>query len=324
MLKYQEFEGNLLKELSKLKPDEALPSIRELMKKYSVSLTTVNKAMGLMEEKGLIIKRKGAGVFANTDSANQTRDICVQLCSLNDNFSVKLVKGLSKAFTAHNLLFSLILTRESNPETSLAALSGKEKQLDLIIAPTTSEITDRHYIETIRRFQANKAKILTVDLPVPGVDSDFFGFDNFNSFCKTAEIFREKKCKNIALVGDLRSLNFPKRLTGVQEGIRGSKTKLEIIDIQAFENAEDVAANIKEKKFDGVIIAHVGYVHKLAEYLQGSKRLVAGIVEEGEILQGNNTITLEKPSIALGRKVGEVMISKREKQPDDTFYEFLS
>lgn len=47
----------------RFEPGEQLPSLNELSKTYSVSLMTVQKAVGILRDEGLIISRQGKGSF---------------------------------------------------------------------------------------------------------------------------------------------------------------------------------------------------------------------------------------------------------------------
>lgn len=47
----------------KFQPGEQLPSLNDLSKGYGVSLMTVQKAIGVLRDEGLVISRQGKGAF---------------------------------------------------------------------------------------------------------------------------------------------------------------------------------------------------------------------------------------------------------------------
>lgn len=47
----------------KFEPGDKLPSLNELPEQYSVARMTVQQAMRLLREEGLIVSRQGSGVF---------------------------------------------------------------------------------------------------------------------------------------------------------------------------------------------------------------------------------------------------------------------
>lgn len=65
MLKYEKIAFDIKEEIlsEKYKPNEQLPFEKELCEKYNVSKMTVKKALDLLVNDGLIIKRRGSGTF---------------------------------------------------------------------------------------------------------------------------------------------------------------------------------------------------------------------------------------------------------------------
>jgi len=65
---YYRLEKTLKEKISKMKPNEKLPSERELIATYGVSRTTVRKALEDLEREGLIKKIPGKGTFVSEPS----------------------------------------------------------------------------------------------------------------------------------------------------------------------------------------------------------------------------------------------------------------
>jgi len=65
MLKYQELAETLRKKVLTLTSGSRLPSVRSLMKRYSVSLQTVNAALKILEKENLIVTRQGSGTYVS-------------------------------------------------------------------------------------------------------------------------------------------------------------------------------------------------------------------------------------------------------------------
>lgn len=49
------------------RPGEKLPSLRELAELYSVSVSTIQRALELTRERGLTVGRAGVGVYVTED-----------------------------------------------------------------------------------------------------------------------------------------------------------------------------------------------------------------------------------------------------------------
>lgn len=63
-LKYLKVKDYLLELSSNPESSVSLPSVRALMKKFNVSLSTVNKALSILENDGIIQRRQGQGIVS--------------------------------------------------------------------------------------------------------------------------------------------------------------------------------------------------------------------------------------------------------------------
>jgi DNA-binding LacI/PurR family transcriptional regulator len=63
--KYETVADNLKQRIFGLEPGTRLPSIRRLVKETGVSQFTVSKAMELLEEEGLVMRRSAMGIFSS-------------------------------------------------------------------------------------------------------------------------------------------------------------------------------------------------------------------------------------------------------------------
>ena len=61
--KPQELCAQLAALAQRLGPEAKLPTVTELRKSLGVSLTTLNSALGQLEERGVIERRHGVGIF---------------------------------------------------------------------------------------------------------------------------------------------------------------------------------------------------------------------------------------------------------------------
>ena len=63
-LKYLKVKSYL--EAAAVKPESAMrmPTVRELMNQFNVSLATVNRALSELENDGVIVRRQGSGIVA--------------------------------------------------------------------------------------------------------------------------------------------------------------------------------------------------------------------------------------------------------------------
>ena len=75
-----------------------LPCEQELAAQFSVSRQTLRQALAVLEQEGLIEKRRGSGSFLCPAAANQDRRIAVIATSLSDYIFPSLLKDIQAAF----------------------------------------------------------------------------------------------------------------------------------------------------------------------------------------------------------------------------------
>ena len=63
---------------STLKADDSLDSIRTLAAKYSINPLTVSKAIGELEDEGIIYKKRGIGFYVSSDALAKLRSKYMQ------------------------------------------------------------------------------------------------------------------------------------------------------------------------------------------------------------------------------------------------------
>lgn len=82
--------------LGLLKPDEQLPSIRELSKQLSVNVNTVKRAFSDLEIEGIIYTVAGRGCFISDDAFSNSKIKENALQDLQDVIKSSIAKGVSK------------------------------------------------------------------------------------------------------------------------------------------------------------------------------------------------------------------------------------
>ncbi len=68
MKRYEFLTDTLRRKVSTLPTGSKLPSIRSLMKRYSLSLHSVNAALQILEKEALVIRRRGSGIYTQKKS----------------------------------------------------------------------------------------------------------------------------------------------------------------------------------------------------------------------------------------------------------------
>ena len=102
-MKYIEVEKALSKKIGGLPAGAKLPTFKELYTELDISQSTLDRALRSLEEKGLISKRRGSGIFVaqNGNGKNRTFNIGVLVYDITNRFCALLVKGIEARLSAH-------------------------------------------------------------------------------------------------------------------------------------------------------------------------------------------------------------------------------
>ncbi|MBO1266797.1 GntR family transcriptional regulator [Arthrobacter cavernae] len=91
---YQQLADALTERIGELDPGARLPTEEELMEKYAISRTTVRKAIQMLADKGLLVRRQGKGTFVMSQRPVPTLN---RLAPFMESFTaagIKTVKSL--------------------------------------------------------------------------------------------------------------------------------------------------------------------------------------------------------------------------------------
>ncbi|WP_024613140.1 GntR family transcriptional regulator [Clostridium sp. Ade.TY] len=112
MLKYEEIASYLKEEIlnEKYKANEQLPFEKDICKKFNTSKMTVKKALDILVNEGLIVKRRGSGTFVKDISKKD-------ILSLNEK---RQLLGLTNNKTGHKITSELLEFKIINANKKIA------------------------------------------------------------------------------------------------------------------------------------------------------------------------------------------------------------
>ncbi len=101
--KYQRFTGLLEKQLRKLRPGDRLPPVRQLLRQLQISQSTLDRALAELQERGLIVRRRGSGIYASAPRprGGNAQAIGLYVSDIVDPFCALLAKGVEDELARH-------------------------------------------------------------------------------------------------------------------------------------------------------------------------------------------------------------------------------
>lgn len=141
----EELKADIL--TGKIKMGDKLPSENQLSNRYKISRHTVRKALGLLEQEGLIEAKHGKGTFCAGQKVHlkSSRNIAVITTYMSDYIFPRLIQGIDSVLTENSYSLLLKTTKNSRYNEAKCLEDILTKEIDgLIIEPSKSQIFCRH------------------------------------------------------------------------------------------------------------------------------------------------------------------------------------
>ncbi|MDR2901250.1 MAG: GntR family transcriptional regulator [Treponema sp.] len=177
---YKHIYNQILEDITtgKLSPGDRTPSEKELCETFGVSRITSKKALEMLADQGIIIRRPGMGSFVAEGDAQEdvssARTIGFLISDFNDTFGTRLIYSVEEACSALGYHMILKRTRESQDEEKKALRSLIDENVaGILMIPVHGE----YYNGEILKQMLHKRPFVFVDrkmpgLPVPTVSTD--------------------------------------------------------------------------------------------------------------------------------------------------------
>ena len=318
MLKYQQAEQKFQELIADLGPGKALPPVRELISKSGFSQATVMKAISALEKRGLLERRRGAGIFTIHSGGRFSDAVAVMLSKIDNGTSSQILKGIQLALARRGNQVQLFSFGEQVNKI-LPALKNNGIQ-QLILYPNTPDLNNMDFLDFVEQLGKLEMQIATIEVPVPGLKCVFVGQENTKAFEEVTEYLLRQGIRSIAVTGMFNGVIYTSRLAGIRNAIaeKNPSVRLKQIDESGGEDAEMIAKQLLAARCEAILLCNSESSRDIARELRihgGSNpdRLrVAGVVEQGDRIPFPNAISLEKQNIELGAAAVKALFSAKQ------------
>lgn len=186
-----------------LQTGEMLPSETQLASMLNMSRITVRRAIGDLEESGLVNRVQGSGTYVSSKCENKTTTHYVPLILYGDdnsNIPLDIIRG------ANNFLFdnSCYLTVHFNNRNLRTEREIVNKLIDdgsrcIVIWPCTDNDPDDYFFRLVQR----GVKFVFIDRIPANVSANVVLSDNLNGGYMATKHLIENGCKKIAFIEDV-------------------------------------------------------------------------------------------------------------------------
>src|SRR5690554_2855902 len=206
---YEQIKQKILKRISsgEYKAEEKIPSERELCRRYSVSRTTIRKAIDELVVEGILIRRSGRGTFVSSNGSEKKKktgnvlflrcvhsDISRSTSEIKDDiFYPKVLAGVEIAASKNNYhcLYKIINENDFKKEE----LENSIKNSDGIVC---AEVHNRSFVNYLKR---HSKPVVLVCSSSKDTGFDVVDIDNLNGSIQAVNYLIENGHKEIVFIG---------------------------------------------------------------------------------------------------------------------------
>jgi DNA-binding transcriptional regulator YhcF (GntR family) len=328
--KFKEILSEILETIDEMNPGEKLPSVRDLIRTYSVSQATIERCLDDITRQGLIKRERGRGIFVQgyipkskliavcsnhtaIELANTLFLDGVRKIALDNSYDVadfgptKATRIIDTINTAESMGFAGIILTLSTAEHLRI---GGDFDLSQQIRNSTIPIVLNHSL--------------------PALMADNFTSDDFKAFFEVGKTLRGRIKGPVHFIGN-QGLPSLARLYGINEGLgEDINFTAETIDQNHQTIYGTVEKYIKEKS-DVTLIIGAPPQHRddlkillKAPWKAGSKKeLVVLLDDERDISDKIHANYIIKPNLEMGRISAEMLIKRIQHPRKDMMHEIV-
>lgn len=162
-----------------------LPTVQKLARHYSVSPTTVGKAIALLESEGWITKRRGSGIYVAAAAGTTDRNARSRRCrigciiqSLSHVLTHRFFEGVERFASRRTWIVEVATTNwRISEELRQIALMKENGVQGIVLYPTPYRDAESEYLH----HQFTDYPIVVADLYQPGMKRPHVIFDNWTA-----------------------------------------------------------------------------------------------------------------------------------------------
>jgi LacI family transcriptional regulator len=275
--KYEQLKKLLIDKIdTDFKPGDKFYTQRKIMQEYKMGYSTVEKALNLLVESGVLTRKQGSGTFVSSGFSPKVKTIAVIVYHMDNPFYSKIIKAAEQ--TARKNGYHLITCNTlGNEETEINYVNEliKEKKVSgFLICPTDKRLNSEIFTLIKNR------KIPCVLFPVVDTQAallfDYVITNETKGAYLATKHLLEQGCRNIAFVSNKteKDISTANRLAGylnaLQEaGVPFDKTLWIKCGSLEEKGGEEAAGYILERKIspDGIFamtdLIAIGIIRKL-------------------------------------------------------------
>ena len=187
-----------------LRPGDKLPSENELSEQFHISRQTVRKAIGVLEEDGLVRRIKGSGTYLSYDrreNLEQKNSIAVVTTYVDSYIFPKTIQGIEKVLfeSGYSVQISFTNNTLEREKSILEDLLSRDDVAGVIVEGTKSGLPNPN-IPLYRQLLTRKVPVLFINTYYPELDVPHVSLNDVEAAKKAVQYLIDHGHRDIGAV----------------------------------------------------------------------------------------------------------------------------
>ncbi len=166
------------------KAGEKLISEHQLCKKFSISRQTARQAISILEEEGLVIKKRGSGTYVNqlfSETTVPSKMIGLLIPSLENPISSTIISGIEDVLSRNGYHITLRLTRHKVNTEREHLISLLKSGIEGLIVEGTKSALPNPNLDLYKQFEERHIPVLFINSYYPQLNCRYINVDDEKS-----------------------------------------------------------------------------------------------------------------------------------------------
>lgn len=204
--KYRELIDYILNQIEcgEFVPGQKLTSENELTKQFGISRQTVRKAIGVLEEQGVLRRVRGSGTYLNDrrkESLEKKNRIAVVTTYVDSYIFPKIIQGIEKQLFERGYSVQIAFTNNTleREKSVLSDIISRDDVAGVIVEGTKSGLPNPN-LALYRKLMDRKIPILFINTYYPELDAPHVSLDDVQAARKAVDYLIEKGHRDIGAI----------------------------------------------------------------------------------------------------------------------------
>ncbi len=186
------------------RPGDKLPSENELSENFHISRQTVRKAIGLLEEEGIVRRVKGSGTYLSFDrreNLEQKNSIAVVTTYVDSYIFPKTIQGIEKVLfeSGYSVQISFTNNMLEREKSILEDIISRDDVAGIIVEGTKSGLPNPN-LPLYRQLIDRKVPVLFINTYYPELDVPHISLNDVEAAKLAVQYLIDKGHKNIGAI----------------------------------------------------------------------------------------------------------------------------